>query len=187
MCVWCRKSSATPTSTRCRATPRSLTAANKMPTAATRNFWTEKSRRKLDPRSGQLLAQVDLELSHAAVERRRQAAGDDLLQRRRQKLFELCHRLVGACEVETLVEDRAHLAIDEAHDRGHVGFDSVFLPALELRVLVATRLDVLDVHAVDVVLWDDLVEDRCEGLRLLLVGHHDQRWRMLPEHQLQRG
>src|SRR6266851_6010767 len=126
MCVSCRKSSATPTSTRCRATRRSWTAASRMPTAATRNSWTARNRRKLDPRSGQLVAQVALELSYAAVERRRQAAGDDLLQRRRQKLFELCHRLVGAREVETFVEDCAHLSIDQAHDCGHVGLDPVF-------------------------------------------------------------
>src|SRR5713226_4223967 len=116
MCVSCRKSLATPTSTRCRATRRSWTAASRTPTAATRNSWTARNRRKLNPRSGQLLAHVDLELSHAAVERRRQPAGDDLLQRRRQQLFELCHRLVGAGEVKTFVRDCAHLAIDEAHD-----------------------------------------------------------------------
>ncbi len=155
------------------------------PTAATRSSWTARSLRKLSPRSGQLLAQVDLELSHGAVERRRQPPGDDLLQRRRQQLLQLCHRLVGAGEVEALVGDGAHLPIDEPYDRSHVGLDPVLLPALKLRVLVAAGLDVLDVHTLDVVLGNDLVEDRCKGLRLFFVGHHDQRRWMLPEQELE--
>src|SRR6267143_2838926 len=105
MCDSSRKFSATPTSTRCRATRRSSTAASRTPTAATRNSWTARNRRRLNPRSGQLFANVALELSYAAVERRRQPPGDDLLQRRRQQLFELRHRLVGAGQVQTLVGD----------------------------------------------------------------------------------
>src|SRR5207253_2477619 len=46
MCVWSRRCWATPTSTPCRATPKSWTAVSRTPTAATSSFWTRRKRRR---------------------------------------------------------------------------------------------------------------------------------------------
>src|SRR5216684_2116021 len=127
MSASCKRCSATPTSTPCRATRKSSTAASRRHIAATRSSWTARNPPKLSPRSAQLLADIVFELANAAVDRRRQPARDDLLQRRRQELLELRHRLVGPGQVQALVRDGAHLAVDDAHQGGHVGFHPVFL------------------------------------------------------------
>src|SRR5258708_9031828 len=180
----CKRCSATPTSTPCRGTRRSSTVASRRHIAATRSSWTARNRRRLNPRSAQLLAYVDLELTNAAIERCRQATRDDLLQRRRQKLLQLGHRFVWAGQVQALVGDGAHLSIDDAHHRGHVGFDPVLLLALEAWILVPAGPDVLDLRALEMVLGDDFVEDRRESLSLLLVDDHHERRRVLSPHQL---
>src|SRR5216684_5132441 len=99
MSASCKRCSATPTSTPCRATRRSSTVASRRHTAATRSSWTARNRRRLDRRSAELLADVDLELTNAAIERCRQPARDDLLQRWRQKLLQLGHRFVWTGQV----------------------------------------------------------------------------------------
>src|SRR5260370_6584080 len=179
MSASCRRFSATPTSTPCRAIRRSSTVASRRHTAATRSSWTARNRRRLSPRSAQLLADVDLELTNAAIERRGQPARDDLLQRRRQKLLQLGHRFVWAGPVQPLVGDGAHLSIDDAHHRGHVRFHPVFLLTLEAWILVAAGPDVLDLRALEMVLGDDFVEDRRESLSLLLVDDDHERRREL--------
>src|SRR5438445_10279348 len=185
-CASCRRSSATPTSTPCRGTRKSSTAASRRHIAATRSSWTARNRPRLSPRSAQLLADIVLELINAAVDRRRQPARNDLLQRWRQELREFRHRLVGPGQVQALVRDGAHLAVDDAHHGGHVGFHPVFHLTLEAWLLVPAGLDVPDLRALEMMLRDDFIEDRREGLRLLLVDDHDQRWRVLAEQQLQR-
>src|SRR5258706_9817402 len=171
MSASCRRFSATPTSTPCRATRRSSIVASRRHIAATRSSWTARNRRRLNPRSAQLLAYVDLELTTAPIERCRQATRDDLLQRRRQKLLQLRHRFVRAGQVQALVGDGAHLSVDDAYHRGHIGFHPVFLLPLEARILVPAGPAVLDPRALGMVLADVFVENRPQSLRLLLV--HD--------------
>src|SRR5216683_7872264 len=187
MSASCKRCSATPTSTPCRATRRSSTVASRRHTAATRSSWTARNRRRLNPRSAQLLADVDLQLTHAPIERCREPARDDFLQRGRQKLLQLGHRFVWAGQVQPLIGDGAHLSIDDAHHRGHVGFHPVFLLALKAWILVAARLDVLDLRALEMVLGDDFVEDRRESLSLLLVDDDNERRWVLAQQQLERG
>src|SRR5260370_42243164 len=98
-----KRCSATQTQTPCRATRRSSTVESRRHTAVTRNSWTARNRRRLNPRSAQLLPDVYLELTNAAIERRRQPARDDLLQRRRQQLLQLGHRFVWAGQLQPLV------------------------------------------------------------------------------------
>src|SRR2546427_3492216 len=130
-CASCRRSSATPTSTPCRGTRKSSTAASRRHIAATRSSWTARNRPRLSPRSAQLLADIVLELTNAAVDRRRQPARNDLLQRWRQELLEFRHRLVGPGQVQALVLDGAHLTVKQAHHGGPAGFHPVFLRTLE--------------------------------------------------------
>src|SRR5260370_38591504 len=102
----CKRSPATQTSTPCRATRRSSTVESRRHTAATRNSWTARNRRRLDRRSAELLADVDLELTNAAIERCRQPPCDDLLQRWRQELLQLGHPFVWARQSYPLVRAR---------------------------------------------------------------------------------
>src|SRR5260370_7049207 len=87
---------ATPTSTLCRAIRRSSTVESRRHTAATRSSWTARNPRRLNRRSPELLADVDLELSNAAIERCRQPARDDLLHLQRPNLLHLGHAFLSS-------------------------------------------------------------------------------------------